>query len=82
MNEYTPTTGENDWKIVRNAATSTDFVMPMDFDRWFNSVKAEERERIEDIIDDEYADLVAAGHLNSQAQIMLGRILNRISGGQ
>jgi len=39
-----------------------------------------ERERIEDIIDDEYSDLVAAGHLNSEAQTMLGRILDKISG--
>ena len=41
-----------------------------------------ERERIEDIVDDEYADLVAAGHLNSEALVVLGRILDRIGGGE
>lgn len=107
MNEYTPLTGENDWKIVRNAATSSNFVTPQEFDRWLESVKAverndaldkewittpdellqhvlagrnAERERIEDIIDNEYADLVAAGHLNSEAMVVLGRILDRIGG--
>ena len=41
ISDYTPLTGENDWKVVRNAATSANFVMPQDFDLWLESVKAE-----------------------------------------
>jgi hypothetical protein len=46
MTDYTPTTGDNNWKIVRNAATSSNFLTPQGFDRWLESVKAEERKRI------------------------------------
>ena len=48
---------------MRNAATGTDFVMPIEFDRWLESARMEK--------------ILEAGEENRQADIELGRQLER-----